>query len=223
MTLISVDDFGNFAPDYWVRVWQTTHIESVDKVDLYFHCLYWAIETLSTVGYGDMLPTTTPEIIWAACVQLGGTATFGYITASLASMITRADEYADAKRGEIFKICKWMRKKELPTRLKVRIREHFEYKWRISSIYDEMEILSSIPSFLRTEIALSMYKPVLTRVSFLRELGNRCVAALVTALQPVRATESQTIIQMHQVGTEMSVPASFPVSLLLLRVQLYRH
>ena len=73
-----------------------------------------------------MLPTSTPELIWTAFVMLGGTCTFGYVIASLASLLTRADEEAELKRSEISKICTWMNHRELDSSLRERIRDHFE-------------------------------------------------------------------------------------------------
>ena len=118
--------FGNFPESSWAHDWMTANTDYVDKTYLYFYSLYWAFETLSTVGYGDMLPTSTPELVWTSIVMLGGTCTFGYVIASLASLITRADEQAEVKRSEVGKICTWMKHRRLDTDLRARIRDHFE-------------------------------------------------------------------------------------------------
>jgi len=205
VSLSSVDEFGNFPQSSWAHDWLASNSDYVDKSHLYFFSLYWSFETLSTVGYGDMLPTSTPELVWTSICMLGGTCIFGYVIASLASSITRNDEQAELKRAEISKICTWMNHRKLDVDLRRRIREHFEYRWRLSSIYDEMEILNSIPSFLRTEVALFMYRDVVKDVDFLHELGNKCLASLATAVQPVRASPGQAIVQMHQIGMEMYI------------------
>jgi voltage-gated potassium channel len=48
---------------------------------------WWAISTITTVGYGDRYPTTTEGRLVAALLMLGGIALLGVVTASLASWL----------------------------------------------------------------------------------------------------------------------------------------
>jgi hypothetical protein len=45
----------------------------------YIYCLYWAITTIVTVGYGDLTPKNYVEVLFVMIVQLIGTAVFGYM------------------------------------------------------------------------------------------------------------------------------------------------
>ena len=45
----------------------------------YIYCLYWAITTIVTVGYGDLTPKNYVEVLVVMLVQLIGTAVFGYM------------------------------------------------------------------------------------------------------------------------------------------------
>ncbi|SDH33120.1 voltage-gated potassium channel [Leifsonia sp. 98AMF] len=68
--------------------------------------VWWAFETISTVGYGDFTPITETGRLVAVGLMVGGVATLGIVTATLASWIvervaeTEADERA-ATHGEI--------------------------------------------------------------------------------------------------------------------------
>ncbi|WP_285116782.1 potassium channel family protein [Leifsonia sp. fls2-241-R2A-40a] len=68
--------------------------------------VWWAFETISTVGYGDFTPVTEIGRLVAVGLMIGGVATLGIVTATLASWIvervaeTEADERA-ATHGEI--------------------------------------------------------------------------------------------------------------------------
>jgi len=55
---------------------------------------WWAITTMTTVGYGDRYPTTTTGRIVAAVLMLGGIALLGVVTATLASWLV--ERVADA-------------------------------------------------------------------------------------------------------------------------------
>jgi voltage-gated potassium channel len=56
--------------------------------------LWWAMTTITTVGYGDVTPVTTTGRVIAALLMIGGISLVGSITATLASWIVQrvADE-----------------------------------------------------------------------------------------------------------------------------------
>jgi voltage-gated potassium channel len=61
--------------------------------------IWWAITTITTVGYGDMYPVTTTGRVIAALLMIGGISLVGSITATIASWIVQsvaADESAEA-------------------------------------------------------------------------------------------------------------------------------
>lgn len=70
----------------------------------YGDALWWAMSTITTVGYGDRYPTTTEGRLVAAVLMVAGIALLGVVTASLASWfvervgeVTRAEQSTQAK------------------------------------------------------------------------------------------------------------------------------
>lgn len=67
---------------------------------------WWAISTMTTVGYGDRYPTTGTGRIAAVALMLGGIAVLGVVTATLASWLVEQvaaseEEQTVALRAEI--------------------------------------------------------------------------------------------------------------------------
>ncbi|MCW6005845.1 potassium channel family protein [Micromonospora sp. CPCC 205371] len=61
----------------------------------YGDAIWWAISTITTVGYGDRYPTTAEGRLIAAALMISGIALLGVITASLASwFVERVGEVA---------------------------------------------------------------------------------------------------------------------------------
>lgn len=60
--------------------------------------LWWALVTMSTVGYGDISPATDAGKIVAVPLLVGGITVFGVLTANLASVMVR--EQAKALKNE---------------------------------------------------------------------------------------------------------------------------
>lgn len=65
---------------------ENTHIQS------YGDGLWWAIVTVTTVGYGDISPTTTEGRVIATCLMLLGIGVIGAFTATVASFFVQQEE-----------------------------------------------------------------------------------------------------------------------------------
>lgn len=74
------------------------------NIQTYADALWWAISTITTVGYGDRFPTTTEGRMVAAVLMVSGIGLLGVVTASLASWfvervgaVARAEQSTQAK------------------------------------------------------------------------------------------------------------------------------
>jgi voltage-gated potassium channel len=62
--------------------------------------LWWAVQTVTTVGYGDRVPTNTAGQLLAAAVMLLGLAFLAVITAAItSSFVARASEERTRRAG----------------------------------------------------------------------------------------------------------------------------
>lgn len=68
-------------------------------IDTFGESVWWAMSTVTTVGYGDRVPITTTGRAVAAVLMLAGIALLGVLTASLASwLVERVAEADEADR-----------------------------------------------------------------------------------------------------------------------------
>ena len=59
--------------------------------DLYFQAFYFTVTTASTVGYGDIGPTTSAERIFCTILMILGVTSFSFVTGSLSSIVSSYD------------------------------------------------------------------------------------------------------------------------------------
>lgn len=77
-----------------------------------FDAIYWAIVTISTVGYGDIVPSTHASKILALLIIISGPVLLSFITASIASIFVERKMKEERgletiKERDHFVICGW--------------------------------------------------------------------------------------------------------------------
>ena len=78
--------------------------EGNSAIDSYGDAAWWAITTVTTVGYGDIAPVTTEGRVIAAVLMVTGIAAFGVVTANIATGMTKQrqpDEDISARLDEL--------------------------------------------------------------------------------------------------------------------------
>ena len=60
-----------------------------DNITKYISSLYWVIETLTTVGYGETTALTNAQQIYAMIIMLAGVGIYGFIIGNVANLLSK--------------------------------------------------------------------------------------------------------------------------------------
>ena len=93
----------------------------------YLYSVYWALTTLTTVGYGDITPTNNLERSFSLFALLTGALVFGYMLSSIGSMVAAIDRQAALSEERLDEIKEYMRWRKLPRDLVMRLRRYYSY------------------------------------------------------------------------------------------------
>ena len=122
------NSYGNidFKGTWAEGLGKTSHAE------LYIISLYWCFTTITTVGYGDILPATIIEKIFTSIVMLFGVTCFAYITSAFTTILSQMD-MDNSKSKQNLEILNQMYKKyHLPIDLYATLRRNIELKTQMS-------------------------------------------------------------------------------------------
>ena len=70
------------------------------EIDSFSDAMWWSLVTISTVGYGDTVPTTVAGKVVAVFVMVGGIVFFSALAGNLASMLTRSEVEEELAESE---------------------------------------------------------------------------------------------------------------------------
>jgi CRP-like cAMP-binding protein len=173
----------------------------------YTVALYWAFVSVTTVGYGDVLPTPTslPEIKFVMLTTFIGTAVFAFVVGEITAMTTqkRASQIAFAEHWQQME--EYMRAHRLPKALRVRIRQNFDQTWHRSVWFDEQQIMSQLSYSLRRDVARWTKRCVLDKAPFLRNASPHLINHIIVKLKPLSVSEGATIIEEGTVATDLYI------------------
>ena len=135
---------------------------------------YFALTTLSTVGYGDYYPISNNERIFAVVIMLCGVAFFSYIMGNFVEIVdsygTLTNELEDGEQLTKFfgLLTQFNRGVTLNQKFKEDIERYFDYMWENNRNWavieeDDQMILEQLP----TECIVSIFKDFLF-VQFLK-------------------------------------------------------
>lgn len=126
---------------------------------------YFALTTLSTVGYGDFYPISNVERIVAVIIMLGGVAFFSYIMGNFIEIISNYEKKMGVvdKSGDLnmwlVLLTRFTFNQPLPKSLIAQIESNFNYYWaqdRLACLNTEDLYLESLPDKIKYQI-MSVY------------------------------------------------------------------
>jgi len=85
--------FASFFNDDFKDTWmESKDINQLGEQDLYLISIYWAVTTISTVGYGDISANNRSERIFCLIVMIIGVTMFTTAASTITQLMSSIDE-----------------------------------------------------------------------------------------------------------------------------------
>ena len=175
----------------------------MDHGTAYLRALYWCITTLATVGYGNIIPTTNAQTIYAMVVMILGVGVYGYVIGNVASLLANLDRARAHYLANLERLATFLTYRNVPPQLQRRIYEYYSYLWENRLGYDESAILTELPATLRTEVSLALNQDFIHKVPFFQGASQELLRDIALALRPVIFTPGDYIFHAGEVGHQM--------------------
>ena len=145
--------------------------------DKYLASLYFAMVTISTVGYGDISPQNPVERIIGIVVIVVGAGMFATIFGTVSTLIQQHDmrfvRY-NRKVGEINDFCDC---NGLPNAVRKRLLQYMDAVWEMRKGLNLKDVLNTVPDFVHAELLMHLYADLLRSVDIFRVCDRRFLEA----------------------------------------------
>eukprot|EP00929_Paragymnodinium_shiwhaense_P030121 TRINITY_DN17120_c0_g1_i1.p1 TRINITY_DN17120_c0_g1~~TRINITY_DN17120_c0_g1_i1.p1 ORF type:complete len:976 (-),score=197.78 TRINITY_DN17120_c0_g1_i1:235-3162(-) len=172
----------------------------------YLAALYWAMTTVTTVGYGDVTPETDIERLYCMFAMIAGGCFYAFVVGSISSIITDSDLHERAYSERMALIQSWLdHHAELPKRLRRRLRWHFKNSLSRKTALADSAVMSELtPELLQETAPLLAHECIRYHPLFI-ELPVAMLSRLVVILQRVVAHADDGIVKLADFGLGMFV------------------
>lgn len=140
--------------------------------DQYVASLYWTITTLSTVGYGDIVPIGNAERILAIFIMVLGATVFGYVVANVGTIVSTINQFEARTTDRLTQMSEFMKEKNCSKAVVTEILNHYKHAHKHHSSFDEESILSRLPVRLRIELTYVEQMSILEKIPLFRYIKN---------------------------------------------------
>ena len=185
---------------HWIAcLWSFVTIFSVDNqswvivndysdysiMELYMVCVYWALQTISTIGYGDVANPTTPlERLIAVFAMIVGSIVWAYLMGVIVSNAVSLNKLEQDHHSRMDSLEVFMDEKQLDFELRRRLRFYFRRRRSLDTMENFQDLLRSMSPSLRGDVALSITSKWLPKVPWLRNGEKNFVTSIALNLKP---------------------------------------
>lgn len=174
----------------------------------YISAIYWAMTTITTVGYGDITPSSDAERVYTTISMVVGGAFYGYVVGSITSLVQYSDLNTSAYYDRMDLIHAWLTHHEMPVRMKRIIRGHFKSYLTERSAVNEADIWHDLTPQLQMDVAEFIIHDDVKNNPLFDGMSVGSVVQLQAILQPVTATLGTKVVTIGQVGSAMYIVVS---------------
>ena len=135
----------------------------------YIEALYWTVATLTSVGYGDIVPATDIERIYTVVTMILGYSLMGYLIGSVAGVLSKKNPTWEKYQQNLDQLTNATRHAQLPLDLQRRIHAYFLYKMERGFGYDEASFINELPQSLRAEVSLHFRQEIIEEVPLFKD------------------------------------------------------
>lgn len=189
----------------WTQYIVMANNGTMDKFDLYVAALYWAFTTMITVGFGDIIPLSTFERLYATLIMLVACCLFAYLLGSIGTLVQKQTALEDEYTERIVQMNTYMKKRGIPHELRARVRRYLNYTLESLKVkrFDDESALEMLSGPLKMEILAEINGQIIGRCPVLRNLSEKSIAILAKSLKRESFSENDIIFEENSGGSKL--------------------
>lgn len=167
--------------DTWI---EDQNLLDAGMVEVYFSAVYFVMQTLTTVGYGDIFGVSISEKIMCIFIQFLGIIFFSFASGSLTNMIAENDKSNEMNREKNTILNKLLQEYKLPSDLYILLQSQIHFESESKMLLDTKKLIDSLPYKLRMQTNMYLYYKQYMQNKYLSEQPENFLGWICPLLKP---------------------------------------
>lgn len=143
-----------------------------DPASQYFRSLHFVIQTLLTVGYGDIHPVNLHEALFSLVLILSGALFYGYVISCITSLLSSRDITTKLFRHDLTSLRNYLKLRKVEDSVRETYTAYLEFLYARQLGLSEETVLAALPEEISREIKLACCLTCLKSVPFFKMQPN---------------------------------------------------
>ncbi|OIV99937.1 hypothetical protein TanjilG_26275 [Lupinus angustifolius] len=184
----------------------------------YVTSMYWSITTLTTVGYGDLHPVNSSEMIFDIFYMLFNLGLTAYLIGNMTNLVVHGTSRTRKFRDAIQAASSFAQRNQLPARLQDQMLAHLCLKFRTDSEgLQQQESLDCLPKAIRSSISHYLFYSLVDKVYLFRGVSNDLLFQLVSEMKAEYFPPKEDVILQNEAPTDFYILVTGAVDLVVLK------
>ncbi|XP_012823505.2 potassium voltage-gated channel subfamily H member 5 isoform X1 [Xenopus tropicalis] len=163
------------------------------KDSLYVSSLYFTMTSLTTIGFGNIAPTTDGEKIFSVAMMMVGSllyaTIFGNVTTIFQQMYANTNRYHEVLNN----VRDFLKLYQVPKGLSERVMDYIVSTWSMSKGIDTEKVLGICPKDMRADICVHLNRKVFNEHPAFRLASDGCLRSLAVEFQTIHCAPGDLI------------------------------
>lgn len=171
----------------------------------YLAAVYWTITTLTTVGYGDITPTTDLSRVFTMLVMLIGVAFYGLVIGTISKIIANIQKHKAASEEKIHDLVYFMDHYQIPVRVQNEVFDFVHHLIHQSLSSNDESIINDLPKTIKDELRIYMKAKLIREIPLFDHTPEEVLKKLAANLKQEFCIPGKKIIHQGDTGKEMYI------------------
>jgi hypothetical protein len=176
-----------------------------DSVTVYNKALYWAVTTITTIGYGDITPTNNYTRLFTMAIMLLGVGFYGIVIGNISRILAQTDRYQEKSKEKMQDIGIYMQHYNIPLKLQRSVFSYYNHLLTQRLSENDSKIISELPHSLQNELQTYMNIKLIKNIILFQGCSQNCLKAVANSLQQVYFSPGEMVIKSGEKGKEMYI------------------
>lgn len=181
------------------------HPEAKTLLDSYIFANYWAITTLTTVGYGDITPSSNLARVFTMGTMVLGVGVYGIVIGNVAQMLSERNRYREKAREKIEDLSQFMAHYQVPKKVQLETLGYINNVLEKRLSDNDTQIINDLPQALQDELTTYMNIKLIKSLNIFKGLTKICLREVAKKFDKRSYSPGQKIITEGDVGKELFI------------------